>query len=401
MLIKRTICLLILLSGHLVFAGIAEKVDFIRNSNQEIEACRGKMQLKLIRTWGGAEEQDENKFFDTPSDVLTDSENRVYICDLYNHHIKVFDRSGNYVKTIGTRGRGPGDLYGPKKIALSSIGDLWVGEQAGRRMQCFSETGKSKEIFKIKTFIWSVGVTSKNEVIIYAPKITFESKRLLAVYNSNGKFSRYIGVYHAISNNPFMGEKIRFVVDQDDYVYVANGWVPVIRKYSAGGRLKRVVTFETPFDIPVKVQLNEKGDEIVRLNDYGQQNIKTENKTSGVAIQIKKSKEKKYGVGVAMAIDEQKNIYQVSLRRVLTKEESKGTMISGNANKLNRSLLNYDVVENIDVNRVLVFNPQGKIIAAAPLTTFCDGIYVKGDRLFVVDGMFNQRVLEYRMIFKD
>ncbi|MCP5106174.1 MAG: hypothetical protein GY950_22500 [bacterium] len=57
-------------------------------------------------------------------------------------------------------------------------------------------------------------------------------------------------------------------------------------------------------------------------------------------------------------------------------------------------------MENIDVNRLLVFNPDGRVIAEAQLTNFCDAIYIHNDRIFIGDGLFNQRILEYRMTFK-
>jgi len=62
--------------------------------------------------------------------------------------------------------------------------------------------------------------------------------------------------------------------------------------------------------------------------------------------------------------------------------------------------VDFDVVENIDVYRLLVFNPEGKVIAETPLTVICNGIYVHGNRIFIIDGSLNQRILEYEMSFE-
>ena len=88
------------------------------------------------------------------------------------------------------------------------------------------------------------------------------------------------------------------------------------------------------------------------------------------------------------------------MRRLLTEKENSATAVSGSPGNLNRKKVNFDIVENIDVNRLLVFSPTGQVIAEAPLNTFCDTIYIKGDHLFIVDGRLNQRILEYQMKFE-
>jgi len=57
-------------------------------------------------------------------------------------------------------------------------------------------------------------------------------------------------------------------------------------------------------------------------------------------------------------------------------------------------------VEKNDFNHILVFDSNGKIIAESPMTTLCDDIYISNNRIFVIDGLCNQRILEYEMIFQ-
>ena len=108
-----------------------EKAIFFHNNIQDIENSKGKVQLKLIRVWGGDEEEDENKFFRIPISVAVDANKSIYICDWSSHCIKVFNDSGKYLYTIGRYGRGPGDLFGPGYIAFTLHNDLWVCEMDG------------------------------------------------------------------------------------------------------------------------------------------------------------------------------------------------------------------------------------------------------------------------------
>lgn len=40
----------------------ADRAVLVHNTLRDIEKCKGKLQLKFIRLWGGHEEEDENKF---------------------------------------------------------------------------------------------------------------------------------------------------------------------------------------------------------------------------------------------------------------------------------------------------------------------------------------------------
>ena len=45
-----------------------------------------------------------------PTSVTTDDQERIYVADLATMNINVYDRDGNYLREIGSRGRGPGEF---------------------------------------------------------------------------------------------------------------------------------------------------------------------------------------------------------------------------------------------------------------------------------------------------
>lgn len=384
----------------------AEKAVLVRNTLEEINACKGKLSLELIRVWGGDKEEDERKFFTYPISIAVDKKNdRVYICDQIAHCVKVFNSSGEYVRTIGQHGKGPGDIYCPHSVSVAPGGDIVVYELGGSRIQRLSPTGKSKKIIKVKNmpFAWIEGVTSKNELIFYNTDETFQARKLLSILDYKGNVIRKIGTYHDKSPDKLSAEILYFTIDAEDNIYAINTRAPVIRKYSTEGRLLMVTTYELPFEtMPVEISLNDKGDEIkiVREEEKAER-VRPIKKGNTISLQRKKKKGKpKVGAG-AIDIDTRQRIYIATKSRLLTEKERRATRTGWSPVSISRKNVDFDIVEKIDAVMLLVFDREGKIIAQAQLTTFCEGILISDDRIFILDGGLNQRVLEYRMHFEN
>jgi len=66
---------------------------------------------------------------------------RVYVVDYHADEIRLFDTDGSYVRAIGRRGRGPGELHGPSGIRIDPAGRLWVQDLGNQRYSVFDTTG--------------------------------------------------------------------------------------------------------------------------------------------------------------------------------------------------------------------------------------------------------------------
>ncbi len=378
-----------------IFAAAADRAVLVYNTRQDTEACKGKLKMKLVRVWGGEEEEDENKFFKTPSSMVMDKKGLVYICDTHSHNVKVFEHSGKYVRTIGERGKGPGDLYGPIFISLYPNGDLVVSESGGYRIQRFNTEGKSKKIIKVDSYVPWLGVTSKNQLVVYDHYKTLRSRKLLSIWNDRGKNIKKIGTYHDKFRTFLGSDKLFFAIDDEDNIYAMNKMAPVIRKYSPDGTMVLAITFEPPFELPVKISLNDRGDEIKRVEEVNYTE-KFKETRSGKTINIQRKGKKRKSVCQYIGIDPEGRIYLITSKRILTEEErKKGPSIIGNMDFIKVIKGEEPLDQEQNHLRFLVFNAQGKVIAEAPLTTYCDGMYVNGNRMFVMDSYINQRILEY------
>ena len=83
------------------------------------------LELQEDLSIGDAEGREDYMFSEIVS-VAVDEEERIYVLDSKEVHIKVFDKNGIYLKTIGQRGQGPGEFGIPTSIQISQDGNIIV-----------------------------------------------------------------------------------------------------------------------------------------------------------------------------------------------------------------------------------------------------------------------------------
>ena len=74
--------------------------------------------------------------------LAVDDEENIYVCDRKAAQIRVFDKNGEYIRTIGKRGQGPGEMQAPIDIKALSSGVLIINDYAQRRLNFFSLNGE-------------------------------------------------------------------------------------------------------------------------------------------------------------------------------------------------------------------------------------------------------------------
>lgn len=122
--------------------------------------------------------------------VTTNSEGKIFVADNYSCNIKVFDEKGNYLKTLGNKGNGPGELTNLASLFIRND-TIYVYDKSKRNITSFNSQGKYlKSIFydTRMEFVFPVldncfvyntvaGVESKNKVDLLS-KLVFSSKKL-------------------------------------------------------------------------------------------------------------------------------------------------------------------------------------------------------------------------------
>ncbi len=87
-------------------------------------------------------EGDEGFMFQDIMHLAVDEDENIYVSDSKAGQIKVFDKSGNDLRTIGKKGQGPGEFLYPFEILVLPQGELMVNDLYQLRVHFFSLDGK-------------------------------------------------------------------------------------------------------------------------------------------------------------------------------------------------------------------------------------------------------------------
>ncbi|MHB0977734.1 MAG: NHL repeat-containing protein, partial [Candidatus Aquicultorales bacterium] len=66
----------------------------------------------------------------------------LYVTDIGDHNVKVFDVNGKLVRKFGGRGRNPGQFSFPNGVAASANGKIYVSDSNNARVQVFDDQGR-------------------------------------------------------------------------------------------------------------------------------------------------------------------------------------------------------------------------------------------------------------------
>ncbi len=112
----------------------------------------------FITTWGhlcrmyeeqaGCQSSDGAGGFFDPWGIAVDRDGFVYVADTWNHRIQKFTAEGQFVAMWGSYGvaeggsGGEGLFWGPRSIAISPEGQIYVGDTGNKRIQVFTADGQ-------------------------------------------------------------------------------------------------------------------------------------------------------------------------------------------------------------------------------------------------------------------
>lgn len=100
---------------------------------------------------------------------------RLYALDGQVQEIRVFSRDGRFVRTIGRRGAGPGELQGALGFSWEPAGRLWVVDAGNGRYSVFDSTGAFLESHSRPLGVvhpWLGGFDSAGDLYDVSPGLT-------------------------------------------------------------------------------------------------------------------------------------------------------------------------------------------------------------------------------------
>lgn len=190
-----------------------------------------------LRSLGGRE------YLERPSGVAVNREgSRLYVVDTGGvssdkHRVQVFDAlTGEFIRTIGKRGREPGDFNLPLLASVDDQGQLYVMDSGNFRVQQFSPDGEFLKTFgkvgkNYGDFARPKGIDVDRDGNIYVVDTSFTN---FQIFDNEGQLLMLIGG-HTDKNEPakyILPADIE--VDEDGRIYVVEQFfrrIDVFRPY--------------------------------------------------------------------------------------------------------------------------------------------------------------------------
>lgn len=161
--------------------------------------------------------------FKNPSGLAYDDQrNRLYVADTQNHMIKVFDKDGRPLFTIGRRGSEDGEFNFPSYLALDKSGRLFVDDSFNFRVQVFDPEGKFlKKFGKLGDssgyFTRPQGIGVDSEGHVYVADSSFNN---FQIFNEDGKLLLWVGNTGTKPGEFYIPAGL--FVDKNDRIYVSD-----------------------------------------------------------------------------------------------------------------------------------------------------------------------------------
>ncbi len=123
-----------------------------------------------------------------PHGVAVDKEGNIYIADMENSRILVFDRSGDYLFRFGKKGKNEGEFMYPMGIAVAPNGRVYVTDNSQSKILIFNSKGKFIKQFKVMMPLMPTIASSRLYVTTYGHVIIYDLEgKELSKWGRRGK----------------------------------------------------------------------------------------------------------------------------------------------------------------------------------------------------------------------
>jgi len=187
----------------------------------------------------------ENLYLNFPTVIRISPSDEIVVLDGGEDCLYFFSMEGKYVRKIGGRGQGPGELLLPTYFNIDNEGDIYVYDEGNHRISIFSKEGKFINSFRIQHRLFAFSVTENQEIVANLNGEEY----YITVYSRNGDVIRKIGKVVKYLDHPgfnsMFAEGFPFFVGNKQY-YLFFSYTPLLKIFDEKGELIKDVNIELP-----------------------------------------------------------------------------------------------------------------------------------------------------------
>lgn len=182
---KHQVVLLFIMVGFLGFCStgpaepeypvVIETIDGVKSITNPEYPRDGRFNLILTEEFTVGEGiGDEPGVLNQPRELKADQNGSLFVLDLGDTNIKVYDTEGRFSHTIGRSGQGPGELGRFISFDISPEGRVFVMDGMNRRVNQYEKNGNFISDFSIEGFHDKIAVGSGEHIYLSKPVTTPE-----------------------------------------------------------------------------------------------------------------------------------------------------------------------------------------------------------------------------------
>lgn len=197
----------------------------------------------------GESEGKEEYMFSSASDLAIDSSERIYVLDVRDTQIKVYDRDGNFQRVIGKTGQGSGEFSRPRNIQINSNNELMVNDSGNRKLIFFSLQGQFIKSIHLETMAFLIYCDYKEQyyALFYIQEPPNDTKHQLVKFNDDFTYKTIIAEYLGQSRFRsdffvFYKPHIIFQIMENDYLLYGYPEDYELRIYNPKGILTKKIS---------------------------------------------------------------------------------------------------------------------------------------------------------------
>jgi hypothetical protein len=112
----------------------------------------------------GVEEGEEVYQLYRPQDIKLRDNGDIYVIDWRENHLRVYDKDGQYLRTVAQKGRGPGEFETPASFDFLSDGRVVILDGRNRQVSVLNENGVYQGGFKVEGYCSDLVVDGQDQL---------------------------------------------------------------------------------------------------------------------------------------------------------------------------------------------------------------------------------------------
>ena len=294
--------------------GTMEKVDGVTVVKNPKEPMYGEDVFSLEEELSiGEAERREEYMFQRVIDVEVDEDERIYILDSKESHIKVFNKMGEYIKAIGKKGQGPGEMRRPTSLQVTSQNEIVVNDSAARKLHFFTLDGNFlRAVSQTKMIFFSNPKVNNNEGNIIASYMIMDQEVTYVLKKFNPQLEELFTIFSTEVLkypyfNPFFPQCYWEITKENNLIW---GFADKYELHIINSEGKLIMKIIKEYD-PIKITEEDK-DNLIKETFGGYE---------GMPSGIKLSWKKYHNAFIYLSIDDKERIFVRTYEKVSERDE--------------------------------------------------------------------------------